>query len=119
MQSVVAHLTTPIPFPVLVLPFANFILDTTYTLFRRLLRGEKWYQAHRCHVYQRMTDIGMSHKKVTSIELAAVVVSCAAAAACVGTDTWLRIGVVAVVIVGHVGAGFGVYKKERSLQAMK
>jgi len=43
-----------------VLPFANFILDTTFTLFRRLIRREKWYQAHRSHVYQRMTDLGMT-----------------------------------------------------------
>ena len=34
----VAALSTPVPFPVLVLPFANFILDTTFTLFRRLIR---------------------------------------------------------------------------------
>jgi len=47
-------------FPVLVLPFANFILDTTFTLFRRLIRREKWYQAHRSHFYQRMTDLGMT-----------------------------------------------------------
>jgi UDP-N-acetylmuramyl pentapeptide phosphotransferase/UDP-N-acetylglucosamine-1-phosphate transferase len=52
-----------------VLPFANFILGTTFTLFRRLIRREKWYQAHRSHVYQRMTDLGMTHRKVTSIEL--------------------------------------------------
>ena len=31
MQSVVAALSTPVPLPVLVLPFANFILDTTFT----------------------------------------------------------------------------------------
>ncbi len=37
MQSVVAALSTPVPFPVLVLPFANFIMDTTFTLLRRLI----------------------------------------------------------------------------------
>jgi hypothetical protein len=30
-----------------------FFLDTTFTLFRRLIRREKWYQAHRSHFYQR------------------------------------------------------------------
>ena len=53
VQSVLAPLSTNIPFVVLVLPFADFILDTTYTLVRRFLRGEKWYQAHRSHCYQR------------------------------------------------------------------
>jgi len=66
-----------------VLPFANFILDTTFTLFRRLIRREKWYQAHRSHVYQRMTDLGMTHGNVTSIELLVGIASCAAAAACI------------------------------------
>ena len=32
MQSVAAALTTPVPFLVLILPFSNFILDTTVTL---------------------------------------------------------------------------------------
>jgi len=76
MQSVVAALATPVPFLVLVLPFSNFILDTTLTLFRRMWRKEKWYQPHRTHFYQRMTDMGMSHAKVTGLELAFVVVSC-------------------------------------------
>ncbi|MNJ60286.1 putative undecaprenyl-phosphate N-acetylglucosaminyl 1-phosphate transferase [compost metagenome] len=29
-----------------------FIVDATVTLFRRLLRGEKVYEAHRSHAYQ-------------------------------------------------------------------
>lgn len=29
-----------------------FIVDATWTLFRRLLRGDKVYQAHRSHAYQ-------------------------------------------------------------------
>ena len=76
MQSVVAALATPVPFLVLVLPFSNFILDTTLTLFRRMWRKEKWYQPHRTHFYQRMTNLGMSHAKVTGLELAFVVASC-------------------------------------------
>jgi Fuc2NAc and GlcNAc transferase len=29
-----------------------FIIDSTFTLFRRLLRGDKVYEAHRSHAYQ-------------------------------------------------------------------
>jgi Fuc2NAc and GlcNAc transferase len=29
-----------------------FIVDATYTLFRRLIRGDKIYEAHRIHAYQ-------------------------------------------------------------------
>jgi Fuc2NAc and GlcNAc transferase len=112
VQSVVAALSTPVPLPVLVLPFANFILDTTFTLFRRMLGREKWYQAHRSHIYQRMTGLGMSHKKVTSIELLVVVASCAAAAACIPAGPAVRIALMLSVTVGIVCGGLWVWGKE-------
>lgn len=115
MQTVIAPLTTPVPFLVLVLPFSNFILDTTVTLFGRFLRGEKWYQSHRSHFYQRMTNLGMSHRKVTTLELISVIVSCVAAAAC------LRLGLAGgmmvwfAVLVGFVAGGIWVARKERDI----
>ncbi len=36
------------------LVFAPFILDATYTVVRRALAGERFWQAHREHVYQRL-----------------------------------------------------------------
>jgi UDP-N-acetylmuramyl pentapeptide phosphotransferase/UDP-N-acetylglucosamine-1-phosphate transferase len=38
-----------------------YLADTAATLGRRVLRGERWFEAHRTHVYQRLTDQGMSH----------------------------------------------------------
>ncbi|MDR8742257.1 putative undecaprenyl-phosphate N-acetylglucosaminyl 1-phosphate transferase [Burkholderia pseudomultivorans] len=49
----------PIWFPALV--FAPFIADASVTLLRRLLRGEKFWQAHREHYYQRMVRSGVGH----------------------------------------------------------
>ncbi|MCA7955127.1 glycosyltransferase family 4 protein [Burkholderia seminalis] len=49
----------PIWFPAMV--FAPFIADASVTLLRRLLRGEKFWQAHREHYYQRMVRSGVSH----------------------------------------------------------
>ena len=112
MQSVVAALSTSVPFLVLVLPFANFIVDTTFTLFRRLLRREKWYQAHRSHFYQRMTDLGMTHRKVTSIELLVVVASCVAAAACIPAGPAVRIALMVSVVAGIACGGLWVWRKE-------
>lgn len=43
----------------------GFIVDSTYTLARRLLRGEKIYEAHRSHAYQFASRIHGSHKVVT------------------------------------------------------
>jgi UDP-N-acetylmuramyl pentapeptide phosphotransferase/UDP-N-acetylglucosamine-1-phosphate transferase len=112
MQSVVAALATPVPFLVLVLPFSNFILDTTVTLFRRMLSGEKWYQAHRSHFYQRMTNLGMSHAKVTGLELASVAVSCLAAVLVLASSLVWKIVAVAVVSAGFVSAGVLVSRNE-------
>ncbi|PVX82299.1 MraY family glycosyltransferase [Paraburkholderia unamae] len=49
----------PVWFPALV--FSPFIGDASITLIRRLLRGEKFWQAHREHYYQRMVRFGAGH----------------------------------------------------------
>ena len=38
--------------PILLL--GAFIFDTGVTLIRRMMRGEKWFAAHRSHFYQRL-----------------------------------------------------------------
>jgi len=49
-------------FPVLV--FSPFIVDASVTLARRGLRGEKIWQAHRSHYYQRAVLLGASHRQL-------------------------------------------------------
>lgn len=44
---------------------AIFISDATVTLLRRMIRGDKWYDAHRCHAYQIASRYWASHLKVT------------------------------------------------------
>jgi len=41
-----------------------FLLDSTLTLFARVLRGEQWYNAHNQHLYQRLIAQGWSHGRV-------------------------------------------------------
>lgn len=45
--------------------FGVFIVDSTWTLMRRLLQGQKIYQAHRSHAYQYASRVFNSHKVVT------------------------------------------------------
>ena len=47
----------------LILP-AYYVADATVTLLRRLLNGEKIWQAHRHHFYQRAVQGGASHARV-------------------------------------------------------
>lgn len=45
------------------LVFSPFIVDASATITKRLLRGEKIWHAHRQHYYQRIIQMGCSHKK--------------------------------------------------------
>jgi UDP-N-acetylmuramyl pentapeptide phosphotransferase/UDP-N-acetylglucosamine-1-phosphate transferase len=47
----------------LILPL-YFIADATITLLRRLFRGERFWQSHRQHFYQRAVRNGFSHAAV-------------------------------------------------------
>ena len=38
-----------------------FFADSTITLVRRMIRGERWYSAHETHAYQRIVQAGWSH----------------------------------------------------------
>jgi UDP-GlcNAc:undecaprenyl-phosphate GlcNAc-1-phosphate transferase len=49
-------------FPLLV--FSPFIVDASVTLARRTLRGEKIWQAHRSHYYQRVVLMGATHRQL-------------------------------------------------------
>jgi UDP-N-acetylmuramyl pentapeptide phosphotransferase/UDP-N-acetylglucosamine-1-phosphate transferase len=41
-----------------------FVADATCNLLSRMLRGKRWYSAHREHLYQWMARSGMSHTRV-------------------------------------------------------
>jgi len=56
------------PFWVALLVFSPFIVDSTVTLLRRLGRGERVWQAHKSHYYQRLVQSGWGHKKTVLYE---------------------------------------------------
>lgn len=67
----------PLWFPLLV--FGPFIADATVTLLKRLLRGERVWQAHKEHYYQRMVRMGLGHRGA-ALAGYGVMIACAAAA---------------------------------------
>jgi UDP-N-acetylmuramyl pentapeptide phosphotransferase/UDP-N-acetylglucosamine-1-phosphate transferase len=42
-----------------------FLSDGCFTIMRRLSRGEKIWEAHRSHLYQRLVKTGLRHDRVT------------------------------------------------------
>jgi len=57
----------PAWFPVLV--FSPFIMDATITLARRVLRKDRFWEAHREHTYQRLVRMGWSHGRLLKVEM--------------------------------------------------
>lgn len=58
----------PLWFPVLV--FSPFFVDASVTLMKRLIRGEKIWQAHREHYYQQLVQMGWGHRRTALAEYA-------------------------------------------------
>lgn len=48
-------------------PLAIYAFDTGTTLVRRVLKGERWFEAHRSHVYQRLSQLGLPQLAVAMI----------------------------------------------------
>lgn len=86
-------------------PVAIYLTDTGTTLLRRIRRGEPWFEAHRTHAYQRMTDRGLSH-----VQVALVVGGLSLLTGVIGLMaiegsaplTALSIGLIAAVAAGYV-----------------
>ena len=71
------HGLWPAWFPLLV--FSPFVVDATLTLAARVLRGQKPWQAHREHAYQRMVAGGLGHRRTAWIWYA-LMAACATSA---------------------------------------
>lgn len=61
------------PFWLPLLVFAPFWVDATVTLYKRWLRGEQLSEAHRSHYYQRLVQLGWSHRKLALAEYALMI----------------------------------------------
>ncbi len=57
-------LASPVWMVAIILPL-YYLADATITLFRRILRGERVWRAHREHFYQQATTRGLSHGQVS------------------------------------------------------
>lgn len=47
-----------------------FVADSSVTLVRRVIRGDRWYTAHRSHAYQRLARSALGHAGVVRLSWA-------------------------------------------------
>lgn len=104
-------------FPVMV--FAPFVADSVATLARRIMRGERFWEAHREHYYQRLVRSGWSHAELACAEYMLM-------AACAGLALGARDGTAmspytafAFITVLLFGAGLFVNRKWRLFKASR
>ena len=83
----------PIWFPVLV--FSPFLVDAGVTLARRVLRGERFWRAHREHYYQRLIRMGWSHRRTALHAYALMLGVAASAVLALSLDQAARLGLLA------------------------
>jgi Fuc2NAc and GlcNAc transferase len=67
--ALLSHRSGAVPLTLWLLLLGVFLFDATITLLRRMARGERWYQAHRSHAYQRLAQAGLNHAWVTKLVL--------------------------------------------------
>ena len=62
----------PLWFPAAV--FAPFIADSLLTLLKRICAGERFWEAHNKHYYQRLVRMGWGHRRTALAEYALMLV---------------------------------------------
>ncbi|MCC7167171.1 MAG: glycosyltransferase family 4 protein [Rhodospirillales bacterium] len=82
----------------LILP-AAYLGDATLTLLRRLFRGEKIWQAHRSHFYQRAVQNGLDHAQVSLRFLIANLILIALAVLSL-VHVWIALALAALAVAG-------------------
>ena len=76
-----AALSRSATFEMALAPLLLYLCDTALTLARRVVRGVRWTEAHREHVYQRLVIGGWSHARTTGYVGVMVTMSCLLGAA--------------------------------------
>lgn len=91
----------PAWFPAVV--FLPFVLDATVTLARRLLRGERIWQAHCGHYFQRLIRMGWGHRRLALSEYVLMAVTGLVALAMLRAGTPARAGLALALAAVYAG----------------
>jgi UDP-N-acetylmuramyl pentapeptide phosphotransferase/UDP-N-acetylglucosamine-1-phosphate transferase len=108
-----AAASRPVPVLAVVLALSLFVLDATSTLLRRVARGERWFAAHRTHLYQRPLAFGVPHAHITYPAWGGMAVVALLAAWYPAAGPWLRVAMSGVALALFGAAWVAVRGVER------
>jgi len=81
-----SHRDAIVPIGLCLLVFSPFIVDASITLLKRLARGERIWQAHREHYYQRLVRLGWGHRRTVLVEYG-LMIACGLSAVATAPDS--------------------------------
>jgi len=102
----------PLWFPLVV--FAPFVVDASVTLVKRGMRGERVWQAHRSHYYQRLVLTGWSHRRLAVSEYALMLLGSGAALLALHRPAAMQVVIVAALAVIYLSAGLTIDRRWRA-----
>ena len=102
-----------------VLIFSPFIVDATVTVLRRILHGQKFWQAHREHYYQRLVLVGWGHRKTMLVEYALMLATGTTAVLYVHVTDATRLAILATWFIAYVALAQGVRKIELKAKSQR
>jgi len=110
-----AHSEAILPVWLGLLVFSPFIIDASVTLGTRILRGEKFWQAHKTHYYQRLVESGWGHKRTVLAEYALMMACGTSAAAAAPRSLAFQTTIIAGWAVIYVILIYLIHRAERHL----
>lgn len=90
------------PLWISILIFSPFIVDATVTLIRRLVQGEKIWQAHKTHYYQRLVRLGWGHRRTVLAEYLLMLSCSLSALLAVQLSTGAQLGLIGIWLLAYV-----------------
>ena len=112
-----AERAASVPLWVSVLVFSPFIVDASATLARRVLAGEKPWQSHRSHFYQRLVLLGWGHRKTVVREYALMLLCAVSAVVAQGVSVGVQTGLLGAWVAGYAVLILAVTGLERRVGA--
>ncbi len=116
--ALLSEKTSGVPLIVWIMLLSVFVVDATLTLLRRVFSGERWYEAHRTHVYQLAVQARCSHRQVT-VAIVTVNLILGVLGAVANIYTQLGFAILIVVYVLLAAAHVHYYRKWSSITVAK
>lgn len=82
--------------------FSPFIVDATVTLTRRLFRGEKVWEAHREHSYQKLVLLGYGHRRTVQLEYILMIACAISSIVAAQSAEKVRLGIYGIWIILYI-----------------